>query len=77
MYNDKVLAHFKDPHNVGTLDSPDGFALVAFALLIIALVLCFMVFGSEAPQQPKEPDRDAAEEISDQTAPPPAAPGNL
>ena len=28
MYNDKVLAHFKDPHNVGTMEKPDGFAEV-------------------------------------------------
>jgi nitrogen fixation NifU-like protein len=28
MYNEKVLAHFKDPHNVGTMENPDGFAEV-------------------------------------------------
>ncbi len=28
MYNEKVLEHFKDPHNVGQLDNPDGFAEV-------------------------------------------------
>jgi len=28
MYNDKVLEHFKNPHNVGTMDDPDGFAEV-------------------------------------------------
>ena len=28
MYNEKVLEHFKDPHNVGQMDDPDGFAEV-------------------------------------------------
>ncbi len=28
MYNEKVLAHFQDPHNVGQMDNPDGFAEV-------------------------------------------------
>ncbi len=28
MYNEKVLAHFQDPHNVGQMDDPDGFAEV-------------------------------------------------
>lgn len=28
MYNEKVLAHFQDPHNVGRLEDPDGFAEV-------------------------------------------------
>jgi nitrogen fixation NifU-like protein len=28
MYNEKVLEHFKDPHNVGTMESPDGYAEV-------------------------------------------------
>ena len=28
MYNEKVLEHFKDPHNVGTMENPDGFAEV-------------------------------------------------
>ncbi len=28
MYNEKVLAHFKDPHNVGEMDNPDGYAEV-------------------------------------------------
>ena len=28
MYNEKVLEHFKEPHNVGTMDSPDGYAKV-------------------------------------------------
>jgi nitrogen fixation NifU-like protein len=28
MYNEKVLAHFKDPHNVGEIDNPDGYAEV-------------------------------------------------
>jgi nitrogen fixation NifU-like protein len=28
MYNEKVLEHFKDPHNVGAMDNPDGFAEV-------------------------------------------------
>ncbi len=27
-YNDTVLAHFKNPHNVGTMDDPDGKATV-------------------------------------------------
>ena len=28
MYNEKGLEHFKDPHNVGTMEAPDGFAEV-------------------------------------------------
>lgn len=28
MYNDKVLEHFKDPHNVGEMEDPDGYAEV-------------------------------------------------
>jgi nitrogen fixation NifU-like protein len=28
MYNEKVLEHFKDPHNVGTMENPDGYAEV-------------------------------------------------
>ena len=28
MYNEKVLQHFKDPHNVGTMENPDGYAEV-------------------------------------------------
>ncbi len=28
MYNEKVLEHFKDPHNVGEMDNPDGYAEV-------------------------------------------------
>lgn len=28
MYNDKVLEHFKNPHNVGELENPDGYAEV-------------------------------------------------
>lgn len=28
MYNEKVLAHFKEPHNVGELENPDGYAEV-------------------------------------------------
>jgi len=28
MYNEKVLEHFKNPHNVGEMDNPDGFAEV-------------------------------------------------
>ncbi len=28
MYNEKVLEHFKDPHNVGEMENPDGFAQV-------------------------------------------------
>lgn len=28
MYNEKVLEHFKSPHNVGTMDDADGFAEV-------------------------------------------------
>lgn len=28
MYNEKVLAHFKEPHNVGELKDPDGYAEV-------------------------------------------------
>ncbi len=28
MYSEKVLEHFKDPHNVGTMENPDGFAEV-------------------------------------------------
>lgn len=28
MYNEKVLEHFKNPHNVGTMDNPDGYAEV-------------------------------------------------
>lgn len=28
MYNDKVLEHFKNPHNVGEMDNPDGYAEV-------------------------------------------------
>lgn len=28
MYNEKVLTHFQDPHNVGEIDNPDGFAEV-------------------------------------------------
>jgi len=28
MYNEKVLEHFKNPHNVGTIENPDGFAEV-------------------------------------------------
>ena len=28
MYNEKVLEHFQDPHNVGQMDDPDGFAEV-------------------------------------------------
>lgn len=28
MYNEKVLEHFKNPHNVGTMEKPDGFAEV-------------------------------------------------
>ena len=28
MYNDKVLEHFKDPHNVGEMENPDGYAEV-------------------------------------------------
>ena len=31
MYNDKVLAHFKNPHNVGEMDNPDGYAEVGSA----------------------------------------------
>ena len=50
---------------VGFWDSPDGFVFVSFALLIIALVLFFLVFGGEAPRQPQEPDRGATEGISD------------
>jgi nitrogen fixation NifU-like protein len=28
VYNEKVLVHFKDPHNVGEMDNPDGYAEV-------------------------------------------------
>ncbi len=28
MYNDKVLEHFKNPHNVGEMENPDGYAEV-------------------------------------------------
>ena len=28
MYNEKVLEHFKDPHNVGTIENPDGYGEV-------------------------------------------------
>ncbi len=28
MYNEKVLEHFKDPHNVGEMENPDGYAEV-------------------------------------------------
>lgn len=28
MYNDKVMEHFKNPHNVGELENPDGYAEV-------------------------------------------------
>lgn len=28
MYNEKVLEHFKNPHNVGEMENPDGFAEV-------------------------------------------------
>ncbi|MGI5849797.1 MAG: iron-sulfur cluster assembly scaffold protein [Christensenellales bacterium] len=28
MYNEKVLEHFKNPHNVGEMEDPDGFAEV-------------------------------------------------
>lgn len=28
MYNEKVLEHFKNPHNVGEMDNPDGYAEV-------------------------------------------------
>jgi nitrogen fixation NifU-like protein len=28
MYNEKVLEHFKNPHNVGTIENPDAFAEV-------------------------------------------------
>ncbi len=28
MYNDKVMEHFKNPHNVGEIENPDGYAEV-------------------------------------------------
>lgn len=28
MYNEKVLEHFKNPHNVGQMEKPDGYAEV-------------------------------------------------
>jgi nitrogen fixation NifU-like protein len=28
MYNEKVLEHFKNPHNVGSMENPDGYAEV-------------------------------------------------
>lgn len=28
MYSEKVLEHFKNPHNVGTMENPDGYAEV-------------------------------------------------
>ena len=31
MYNDKVLEHFKEPHNVGAIEDPDGYAEVGSA----------------------------------------------
>lgn len=28
MYNEKVLEHFKSPHNIGSMENPDGYAEV-------------------------------------------------